>query len=72
MFRMFKRYRECCGVYIRFKGKISVGGNSRKRAFIVRIGKLSFTNKQLKLEYTQFHLVTQTGVLGVKLILSSN
>jgi len=70
MFKVFKRYSPCSGIYLRLKGKISVGGNSRKRSFTIRVGTYSFSSKDIKLEYTQFHLLTQTGILGVKLIVS--
>ena len=70
MYAIYKKYTPCQGIFLRVKGKIAVGGNSRKRSFIVKIGTFTFTSKKIKLEYTQFYLLTETGILGVKLIFS--
>jgi len=67
---VYKRYTSCVGFYLRIKGKIAVGGNSRKRSFITKYGKKSFSAKQLKINYIDFFLLSETGVLGVKLLFS--
>jgi hypothetical protein len=70
LFLVYRRYTSCVGFYFRLKGKISVGGNSRKRSFIVKQGKRAFTTKNLKLNYTDFFLLSETGILGVKFFFS--
>jgi hypothetical protein len=70
LFLVYRRYTPCLGFYLRVKGKIAVGGNARKRNFIVKQGARSLTSKNLKINYVDFSLLTGTGVLGVKLLFS--
>ena len=55
---------KCLGLYIKIKGKIGVGGNSKKRTFIFKLGSFSFTKKSQKLTYTKDSIRTYSGVLG--------
>jgi len=70
LFLVYRRYTSCVGLYLRIKGKIAVTGNARKRSFIVKLGKRSFTQKTLKIHYTDFFLLTESGILGVKFLFS--
>lgn len=55
---------KCLGLYIKVKGKIGVGGNSKKRIFIFKLGSFSFTKKSQKLTYAKDSIRTYSGVLG--------
>jgi hypothetical protein len=53
------------GVTLRVRGKLSVAGNARRRAFLFGVGKSSFTSLKLHM-LQQFGIVrTTTGCLGV-------
>lgn len=52
------------GLKIRLKGKISVAGNSRKRAILYRVGKTSHTSCNLKVLHSLDTIITFTGVMG--------
>lgn len=58
------------GFYFYLSGKISGGGNSKKKNYVVKSGKYSFTNKMLKLKYKKGLIHTKTGVMGYKFIIS--
>jgi len=55
---------KCLGLYIKIKGKIGVGGNSKKRKYIFKLGSFSFTKKSQKLSYIKDSIRTYSGVLG--------
>jgi hypothetical protein len=55
---------KCLGLYIKIKGKIGVGGNSKKRKYIFKLGSFSFTKKSQKLSYVKDSIRTYSGVLG--------
>ncbi|MBK8208546.1 MAG: hypothetical protein IPK87_17450 [Planctomycetes bacterium] len=57
------------GFYIKVKGKIGLGGNSKKRTYVIKCGKFARYNKSLKLYYDFFSVSTLSGVLGIKIIL---
>jgi len=59
----------CHGFYLKIKGKIGVGGNSKKKRYLVRIGKHSLTSKSLKFTNQISVIRTLVGTLGVKLAL---
>jgi hypothetical protein len=52
---------------VRLKGKISVAGNSRKRAILYRVGKTSHATCSLKVLHSMSTIVTFTGVLGFQI-----
>ncbi len=56
------------GFYIKVKGKIGLGGNSKKRSYSIKCGKFARYNKNLKLYYDFFSVSTLSGSLGVKII----
>nr|YP_740730.1 Ymf64 [Tetrahymena malaccensis]ABI51639.1 Ymf64 [Tetrahymena malaccensis] len=58
------------GFFFYLSGKISGGGNSKKKNYAVKCGKYSLTNKMLKLKYKKGLIHTKTGVLGYKLMIS--
>lgn len=58
------------GFFFYLSGKISGGGNSKKKNYAVRCGKYSLTNKMLKLKFKKGLIHTKTGVLGYKLMIS--
>lgn len=55
---------KCLGLYIKIKGKIGVGGSSKKKIFTFKLGSFSFTKKSQKLIYTKDSIRTYSGVLG--------
>lgn len=58
------------GFFFYLSGKISGGGNSKKKNYAIRCGKYSLTNKMLKLKFKKGLVHTKTGVLGYKLMIS--
>jgi hypothetical protein len=58
------------GFFFYLSGKISGGGNSKKKHYVVKCGKYSLTNKMLKLKFKKGLIHTKTGVLGYKFIIS--
>ena len=58
------------GFSLAIKGKIGVGGNSKKRRYYIRIGKLSLTNKSLKVSSSLILINAMNGQLGLKTYLS--
>lgn len=58
------------GFFFYLSGKISGGGNSKKKNYAVKCGKYSLTNKMLKLKYIKGLIHTKTGVLGFKFMIS--
>lgn len=58
------------GFFFYLSGKISGGGNSKKKNYAIRCGKYSLTNKMLKLKFKKGLIHTKTGVLGYKLMIS--
>jgi hypothetical protein len=61
---------ETRGLYIKFRGKISQAGNSRKRRFLVGCGQIS-TGHGARYEVEKFQIKTFTGAIGCTIVLSS-
>jgi hypothetical protein len=53
------------GVYLDFRGKVGVAGNSKKRHFLIKCGKTSSSNRLIKVHRNKGLVYTNTGVLGV-------
>jgi hypothetical protein len=58
---------KCIGFYLKVRGKIGVGGNSKKRRYSVKIGRCSLTTKSLKFNSYYGSIRTLVGSLGVAL-----
>ena len=58
------------GLFIKFRGKISQAGNSRKRRFLVGCGQVS-TRQAATYEIEKFQIKTFTGAIGCTIILCS-
>jgi len=58
------------GLYIKIKGKIGVGGNSKKKKYNFKKGSFSFTKKNQKLSYNKDVIRTYSGVLGFEIYLT--
>lgn len=58
------------GLFVKFKGKISQAGNSRKRRFLIGCGQVS-TSQAATYEIEKFQIKTFTGAIGCTVILSS-
>lgn len=54
------------GIKLVIKGKIAVGGNSRKRSMILKLGKTTASNHFNDLHITNTLFTTSTGALGFK------
>lgn len=65
-FKVFK----CNGLFLKVRGKLGVGGNLKKRKFIIKYGSFSFTKKRQKLLYNKSIIRTESGVLGMTLYLT--
>lgn len=55
------------GIKIKLKGKISVGGNSRKRTIFFRSGESSYSRVDLRVSHHKQTIGTFTGVQGLQL-----
>lgn len=58
------------GLFIKFRGKISQAGNSRKKRFLVGCGQVS-TSQAVTFEVEKFQIKTFTGAIGCTIILAS-
>lgn len=58
------------GIYIKIKGKIGLGGNSKKKKYNFKKGNFSFTKKDQKLNYNKDVIRTYSGVLGFEVYLT--
>lgn len=61
---------KCLGLYIQIKGKIGLGGSSKKKKFVFKLGSFSFTNKTQRLTYVKDSIRTYSGVLGFETYLT--
>jgi hypothetical protein len=59
------------GLKIIVSGKISVGGNSKKRRVSIDMGGSSYSTKQVRLSLTRAQARTPVGVLGVLVVISA-
>lgn len=54
------------GIKVKLKGKISVGGNSRKRTISFRSGESSYSKVNLRVVHHKQTVGTFTGVQGLQ------
>lgn len=66
---LFRKFN-CLGVVLKIKGKIGVGGNLKKRKFILKTGSFSFTKKSQKIQYIKDSIRTYSGVLGFEFFIA--
>ena len=71
-FKLFSSLYGVAGVRINISGKISLTGSSKKKNFLLRVGKFGTSTKSLKLSYFSSYIWTAQGALGLKLFLSFN
>lgn len=64
LFLMKKKKDSLKGCSLFFKGKLGKKGSVRKSKFFVKIGNVSLTNKNLRINYKTYIVVTLTGVIG--------
>jgi hypothetical protein len=57
------------GFFLDVRGKVGVTGDSKKRNFFVSVGKRSKTTKNSKYDYQQGIVRTDTGALGITMIM---
>jgi hypothetical protein len=60
------------GIRIIIRGKVAVGGNSRRRKLILNINKTSIMQLNYKIYYLNKLLNTRTGALGFRIIVLYN
>ena len=53
------------GFKIKFKGKVNVAGNSRKRIYKAFIGQTLRSSYETRIDYESFQLSTFTGAIGI-------
>lgn len=66
---IYFKFFNCLGFFLKIKGKISVGGNSKKRRYSIKVGKNSLSRKNIKFNYLKGLVRTPVGVLGFKVLL---
>ena len=66
MYPLFN-YFSLTGFRILIKGKVGVGGNSRKRKMMLKLGKVTTTNTNVNTYSMNTWLNTKTGALGIKI-----
>lgn len=59
------------GLFVKFRGKISQAGNSRKKRFMIGCGQIS-TGHSAHYEIEKFQIKTFTGAIGCTIILAFN
>ena len=64
-FYYFRASFNVLGIFMQVKGKISLGGNAKKKKLIMKEGLTSYTNKQLRLSSSFFQVRTSSGTLGI-------
>ena len=52
------------GIFFRLKGKIGLGGNSKKKKFNLNLGSFSLSKKFNKIDYSKNSIKTVSGMLG--------
>ena len=52
------------GLYFKLKGKIGLGGNSKKKKFNLNLGSFSLSKKFNKIDYAKNSIKTVSGMLG--------
>jgi ribosomal protein S3 len=68
-FYIFRNLYCIKGLKVDVRGKVSAGGNSKKRHYLIKYGALSFSKKKNKISYGQNIVQTPTGVLGLEFVL---
>lgn len=63
-FKILARDFKLKGYSLFFKGKLGKKGSVKKKKFFVKNGKISFTNKNLRMNYRTYIVWTITGVVG--------
>lgn len=66
----FLRTNRVKGIKLDIRGKLGVKGNAKKRHLSFNVNTTSFSKKKYRLDYRQGLVYTETGVLGVTLILT--
>ena len=66
---IYFKFFNCLGFLLKIKGKISVGGNSKKRSYMIKLGSSSLSKKNIKFNFYKGLVRTSVGVLGFKLFL---
>lgn len=62
--RVVKQTYKIEGISFFFKGKLGKKGSVKKSKFFTKTGRVSFTTKDLRMNYKHFHILTITGVIG--------
>ena len=66
----FLRANRVKGIKLDIRGKLGVKGNAKKRHLSFNVNTTSFSKKKYRLDYRQGLVYTETGVLGVTLIIT--
>lgn len=61
--------KKILGYQLYFKGKLGRKGSVKKSIIRFKVGKTSYTNKNLRLNYFKYLIFTETGVVGAYLAL---
>ena len=64
IFRILKNNGCFLGYSIFFKGKLGRKGSVKKSTFFYKLGRVSITNKSLRINYKKYLIHTETGVVG--------
>ncbi len=64
-FKYLKFFFKIKGLKFNVKGKISLGGNSKKKKQSFLLGNFSLTNKSTFINFNKTHVNTLSGVLGI-------
>lgn len=68
-FKVLQNRGNLLGYSLRFKGKLGRKGSVKKSTFFYKFGRVSLTNKSLRLNYKKFLIYTETGVIGGEVVL---
>lgn len=69
-FGVFKKLFKIKGFFLDIRGKLSVTGNAKKRHAAISLGNFNKSNRKLKIDWKQNVIRTNTGVLGLTLLLT--
>jgi hypothetical protein len=64
LFKYLSVYFEVKGLKFLLKGKISLGGNSKKKKFGLKLGNFSLTKKSSNINFNKDYIKTISGTLG--------
>nr|QIB71991.1 cytochrome c-type biogenesis protein CcmF_ii [Gruberia lanceolata] len=70
LYPILKSYFGILGLKVKFKGKIGKVGSFRKKRFVIKEGIYSYSNINLRLIESRGQVFTDTGVIGLQIILS--